>query len=74
MNPMRPRRIQDSWRSEQLAKFRRERFEGAGHAWRRIHICGEPMQLQLSKGLFALNRAAGPIVGQGMDVLRAMME
>jgi len=39
-----------------------------------MHICGEPMQLQLSKGLFALNRAAGPIVGQGMDVLRAMME
>jgi hypothetical protein len=38
MNPMRPRRIQDSWRSEQLAKSRREKFEGAGHAWRRIHV------------------------------------
>jgi len=31
---------------------------------------GEPVQLQLSKGFFAFNRAEGPIVGQGMGVLR----
>jgi hypothetical protein len=32
--------------------------------------CGEPVQLQLSKGFFAFNRAEGPIVGQSMGVLR----